>query len=281
MQSQCFVLLPRSLRNLWLRMASIPLLAVAALLARPGMSAFQPLPAHSAQANLQASNKITSQCSEETPKVNRSPQDMPVDDVCAASASLLVSSGWSKATKPTCSALSTSPSRASVPYNAHDAADDRFPPDPRKRQQYCGNLVLKINAKLGGQHSLIHTNNPSAPKLFPYENQPFMIIGADVTHPMGFNRATPSIASVVGSIDRYATRYAERSRLQGHRVEMIQVGMPLHPLLRIHCWICTLPHWMLSLLQHMWKHPLAANMAPPAGLDHSLSTGTAQHCADA
>lgn len=101
-------------------------------------------------------------------------------------------------------------------------ADDRFPPDPRKRQQYCGNLVLKINAKLGGQHSLL-AGQGNAPKLFPYENQPFMIIGADVTHPMGFNRSTPSIASVVGSIDRYATRYAERSRLQGHRVEMIQV----------------------------------------------------------
>ena len=111
---------------------------------------------------------------------------------------------------------------ASVNLKYVFAADDRFPPDPRKRQQYCGNLVLKINAKLGGQHSLL-AGQGNAPKLFPYENQPFMIIGADVTHPMGFNRSTPSIASVVGSIDRYATRYAERSRLQGHRVEMIQV----------------------------------------------------------
>lgn len=85
--------------------------------------------------------------------------------------------------------------------------------------------MLKVNAKLGGQHSLLHAEAGKV-KLFPYENQPFMIIGADVTHPMGFNRATPSIASVVGSIDRYATRYAERSRLQGHRVEMIQVGNP-------------------------------------------------------
>lgn len=111
---------------------------------------------------------------------------------------------------------------ASVIMKNAFTADDRFPPDPRKRQQYCGNLVLKINAKLGGQHSLL-AGQGNAPKLFVYENQPFMIIGADVTHPMGFNRSTPSIASVVGSIDRYATRYAERSRLQGHRVEMIQV----------------------------------------------------------
>ncbi len=86
--------------------------------------------------------------------------------------------------------------------------------------------MLKINAKLGGQHSLLASVG-GAPKLFPHENNPFMIIGADVTHPMGFNRSTPSIASVVGSIDRYATRYAERSRLQGHRVEMIQVSMML------------------------------------------------------
>jgi len=86
--------------------------------------------------------------------------------------------------------------------------------------------VLKINAKLGGQHSLLASVG-GAPKLFPHEHNPFMIIGADVTHPMGFNRSTPSIASVVGSIDRYATRYAERSRLQGHRVEMIQVRSAL------------------------------------------------------
>ncbi|DBA92483.1 TPA: hypothetical protein ACH3X1_002716 [Trebouxia sp. C0004] len=115
--------------------------------------------------------------------------------------------------------------RLGIPSQCFAAAkagiDDRFPPDPRKRQQYCGNLVLKINAKLGGQHSLLASVG-GAPKLFPHENNPFMIIGADVTHPMGFNRSTPSIASVVGSIDRYATRYAERSRLQGHRVEMIQ-----------------------------------------------------------
>lgn len=59
------------------------------------------------------------------------------------------------------------------------------------------------------------------PQAVPRENNPFMIIGADVTHPMGLNRSTPSVARVDGSIDKYATRYAERSRLQGHRVEMI------------------------------------------------------------
>ena len=41
---------------------------------------------------------------------------------------------------------------------------------------------------------------------------------------MGFNKVIPSIASVVASINRYATHYCERSRLQAHRTEIIQVG---------------------------------------------------------
>ena len=132
--------------------------------------------------------------------------------------------------------LNTSHTGSCLSDQTCSIADDRFPPDPRKRQQYCGNLVLKINAKLGGQHSLL-AQSGSAPRLFSYEHQPFMILGADVTHPMGFNRSTPSIASVVGSIDRYATRYAERSRLQGHRVEMIQVhlGLARHMLSQLLC----------------------------------------------
>ena len=48
--------------------------------------------------------------------------------------------------------------------------------------------------------------------------------GADVTHPTGFNKVIPSIASVVASLNRHATHYCERSRLQAHRTEIIQVG---------------------------------------------------------
>ena len=53
--------------------------------------------------------------------------------------------------------------------------------------------------------------------------------GADVTHPMGFNKIIPSIASVVASLNRHATIYCERSRLQAHRTEIIQVRTPLQP----------------------------------------------------
>ena len=53
--------------------------------------------------------------------------------------------------------------------------------------------------------------------------------GADVTHPMGFNKVIPSIASVVASLNRHATIYCERSRLQAHRTEIIQVGAHCNP----------------------------------------------------
>lgn len=46
---------------------------------------------------------------------------------------------------------------------------------------------------------------------------------------MGFNKVIPSIASVVASLNRHATIYCERSRLQAHRTEIIQVGHALQP----------------------------------------------------
>ena len=49
--------------------------------------------------------------------------------------------------------------------------------------------------------------------------------GADVTHPMGFSETEPSIAAVVGSLDRFCSRYAAEVLLQGHRVEIIQARL--------------------------------------------------------
>ena len=39
---------------------------------------------------------------------------------------------------------------------------------------------------------------------------------------MGFSETEPSIAAVVGSLDRFCSRYAAEVLLQGHRVEIIQ-----------------------------------------------------------
>jgi hypothetical protein len=41
-------------------------------------------------------------------------------------------------------------------------------------------------------------------------NTPFMIFGADVTHPTSFNEADPSIAAVCASVDRSLGRFMSR-----------------------------------------------------------------------
>jgi hypothetical protein len=41
-------------------------------------------------------------------------------------------------------------------------------------------------------------------------NKPFMIFGADVTHPTSFNESDPSIAAVCASYDRSLGRFMSR-----------------------------------------------------------------------
>ena len=48
--------------------------------------------------------------------------------------------------------------------------------------------------------------------------------GADVTHPLGFSHSEPSVAAMVGSLDRDCGQFASHVWLQGHRIEMLQVG---------------------------------------------------------
>lgn len=51
----------------------------------------------------------------------------------------------------------------------------------------------------------------------------------------GFSESEPSIAAVVGSMDRYLSRYAAEVQLQPHRLEIIQ-ACPLHPSLSPFAW---------------------------------------------
>lgn len=79
-----------------------------------------------------------------------------------------------------------------------------------------GNLLLKINAKMGGTNNVLGA--PSRPFVF---KTPVMIMGADVNHPQASDTVTPSLAAVLGSIDQYASKYAVEVRHQTHRREMI------------------------------------------------------------
>ncbi|KAK2079047.1 hypothetical protein QBZ16_002737 [Prototheca wickerhamii] len=70
---------------------------------------------------------------------------------------------------------------------------------PRGRDAYCGNLARLPVLDAG---------------------RPFMLLGADVTHPTGSGGA--SVAAVVASMDATGTRYATRVSMQHGRVEIIR-----------------------------------------------------------
>lgn len=83
------------------------------------------------------------------------------------------------------------------------------------KPQYCSNVAMKINAKMGG--STIYIQKEDHP-LFGQDAS--IMIGADVSHAAP-GTGKPSFASMVGSIDLQATRYAAIANSQGAGVEVI------------------------------------------------------------
>ncbi|CAI9090148.1 OLC1v1024853C2 [Oldenlandia corymbosa var. corymbosa] len=87
--------------------------------------------------------------------------------------------------------------------------------------QYLSNLLLKINAKLGGINSLLLIERPSR---FPFlKDTPTMLLGMDVSHGSPGRSDAPSIAAVVGSRSwPLISRYGAAVRTQPSKVEMIE-----------------------------------------------------------
>jgi eukaryotic translation initiation factor 2C len=83
--------------------------------------------------------------------------------------------------------------------------------------QYYSNVLMKVNAKLGGCTSQAIPNVQSGSKPF---TAPTMFIGADVSHASPGSMA-PSMAALTVSFDRFGGRYAAACQTNGHRVEMI------------------------------------------------------------
>lgn len=77
-----------------------------------------------------------------------------------------------------------------------------------KGPQYCANVCLKINMKLSGKNWVLKNQFPLL------STAPTILIGADVEHPRSGMNSRPSIASVVASLDRYASRYVARVAAQ-------------------------------------------------------------------
>lgn len=75
--------------------------------------------------------------------------------------------------------------------------------DSRKHDQnFCINILMKINSKLGGiNHALQDLFVP------PSMRRPYIVFGADVSHPGPQNKDQPSIAALVGSLDPVPSQY--------------------------------------------------------------------------
>ncbi|KAF9501264.1 Piwi-domain-containing protein [Pleurotus eryngii] len=87
---------------------------------------------------------------------------------------------------------------------------------PKFNDQYCNNVALKLNARLGGTNSI-----PRSSALEQLKKAPYMIMGADVGHPGPGAAERPSVTSLVFSHDKYASHYAALSRVQPPRLEII------------------------------------------------------------
>ncbi|KIX93759.1 uncharacterized protein Z520_10665 [Fonsecaea multimorphosa CBS 102226] len=83
--------------------------------------------------------------------------------------------------------------------------------------QYYSNVLMKVNAKLGGTTAQAIPHPTSGFKSFQV---PTMIIGADVSHASPGSQQ-PSMAAVTVSFDRFGGRYAAACQTNGRRVEMI------------------------------------------------------------
>lgn len=98
----------------------------------------------------------------------------------------------------------------------------------KAQAQYCSNVCMKVNAKLGGITARAHGLKGDKP---PF-NKPTMIIGADVSHGAPGTEAA-SIAAMTMSWDKACIRYAAAVETNGSRVEMItkqNIDSMLYPL---------------------------------------------------
>lgn len=94
----------------------------------------------------------------------------------------------------------------------------------RPNKQYCANVIIKMNVKLGGVTSSLGNQ-------LTFMDKPTIVFGADVTHPGPGSTTRRSIASVVASLDPTLTQYATLVKVQESRQEVI---VDLQEMVRAH-----------------------------------------------
>ncbi|PWA35880.1 PAZ domain-containing protein/Piwi domain-containing protein/DUF1785 domain-containing protein [Artemisia annua] len=92
---------------------------------------------------------------------------------------------------------------------------------------------MKINVKVGGTNAILARTIPII------DERPTIIFGAHVTHPQPGEDSSSSIAKVVASMDRHATKYSTLMSAQPNRQEIIEdlysmIRMILHLKNKVH-----------------------------------------------
>ncbi|POG72317.1 ribonuclease H-like domain-containing protein [Rhizophagus irregularis DAOM 181602=DAOM 197198] len=87
----------------------------------------------------------------------------------------------------------------------------------KPKKQYCANVCLKMNVKLGGENSFL------IPEHIQFlADEPTILMGADVTYPLPGDIKCLSYAALCGSMDAKASRYAASIRVQSGRTGIIK-----------------------------------------------------------
>ncbi|KAK4166548.1 hypothetical protein QBC43DRAFT_286477 [Cladorrhinum sp. PSN259] len=90
----------------------------------------------------------------------------------------------------------------------------------KAQPQYCSNVCMKVNAKLGGQTSRLVSKAPKGGSAF--FKVPTMMIGVDVSHGSDCEGNDLSVAALTVSMDKDAAVYTAAAQTNGRRVEIVQ-----------------------------------------------------------
>ncbi|KZT62435.1 Piwi-domain-containing protein [Calocera cornea HHB12733] len=89
--------------------------------------------------------------------------------------------------------------------------------EDRGSAEYCENVALKINVKMGGVNFVPHPDSIA----WIRNGDPLMVIGADTSHPRPQEEFKPTIAAIAFSVDREVSKYNGMVTIQKGRQEII------------------------------------------------------------
>ncbi|EIM88070.1 argonaute-like protein [Stereum hirsutum FP-91666 SS1] len=88
----------------------------------------------------------------------------------------------------------------------------------RANHQYYSNVILKLNAKLGGINTI---PDPRSVVDLSDPNMPTIVMGVDAMHPAPGSDGRPSFTAVVGNIDSDTAKYVATIDVQASREEIV------------------------------------------------------------